>query len=44
MEKGFGRGDTQVSTVGFEEDQIRAYVRQQEQLDGIEGCEEEGTF
>jgi putative transposase len=33
-----------VSTVGFEEAQVRAYIRQQEQLDGQEGCQEQGTF
>ena len=33
-----------VSTVGFEEAQIRAYIRQQEQLDGSEGVEEKGSF
>jgi len=33
-----------VSTVGFEEAQIRAYIRQQEQLDGSEGVEETGSF
>lgn len=33
-----------VSTVGFEESQIKAYIKHQEQLDGNEGCEEEGTF
>jgi putative transposase len=33
-----------VSTVGFEEAQVRAYVRQQEQLDGQAGCEEQGSF
>lgn len=33
-----------VSTVGFEEAQIRAYIRQQEQLDGNEGVEEKGSF
>jgi putative transposase len=33
-----------VSTVGFEEAQVRAYVRQQEQLDGQAGCEERGSF
>lgn len=32
-----------VSTVGFEENQIRAYIKQQEQLDGI-GDAEEGSF
>ena len=33
-----------VSTVGFEEAQIRAYIKQQEQLDGQEGVEEQGSF
>ena len=33
-----------VSTVGFEEAQVKAYIKQQEQLDGIEGCEEKGLF
>lgn len=33
-----------VSTVGFEEAQIRAYIKQQEQLDGEEGCKELGGF
>lgn len=33
-----------VSTVGFEEAQIRAYIKQQEQLDGQEGCGEIGSF
>lgn len=33
-----------VSTVGFEESQIRAYIKKQEQLDGHEGCEELGSF
>lgn len=33
-----------VSTVGFEEAQIRAYIKHQEQLDNSLGCEEEGTF
>ena len=33
-----------VSTVGFEEEQIKTYIKQQEQLDGIEGREEEGSF
>jgi putative transposase len=32
-----------VSTVGFEEVQVRAYIQQQEQLDNQEGCEE-GSF
>ena len=33
-----------VSTVGFEEAQTRAYIKQQEQLDGIQGSEESGSF
>jgi len=33
-----------VSTVGFEEAQVRAYIRQQEQLDGQEDCEGIGSF
>ena len=33
-----------VSTVGFEEAQIKAYIRQQEQLDASQGCEEQGSF
>ena len=33
-----------VSTVGFEEAKIRAYIKQQEQLDGQEGREEQGSF
>jgi putative transposase len=33
-----------VSTVGFEEAQIRAYIKQQEQLDGLEGHQEQGSF
>ena len=33
-----------VSTVGFEEAQVRAYIKQQEQLDGQEGGQEQGTF
>ena len=33
-----------VSTVGFEETQIRAYIKQQEQLDGQEGSQEQGSF
>jgi len=24
--------------------QTRAYIKQQEQLDGIQGCEEQGSF
>ena len=33
-----------VSTVGFNETQMREYIRQQEQLDGYEGSTELGTF
>ena len=33
-----------VSTVGFEEAQIRAYIKQQEQLEGQEGQQEQGSF
>ena len=32
-----------VSTVGFNKDQIRAYVKNQEQLDGL-GFDETGSF
>jgi putative transposase len=32
-----------VSTVGFEEEQIRAYIKQQEQLDA-QGSDEPGEF
>lgn len=31
-----------VSTVGFEKTQTRAYITQQEQLDGMQGSEEAG--
>jgi putative transposase len=41
-EKFWARGYA-VSTVGFEEEQIRAYIRHQEQLDG-RGSDEEGEF
>jgi len=33
-----------VSTVGFKESETRAYIKQQEQLDGMLGSEEEGSF
>ena len=33
-----------VSTVGFEEAQVRAYIKHQEQLDDSQSCGEEGTF
>jgi putative transposase len=42
-EKLWARGYA-VSTVGFEEAQIRAYIKQQEQLDSQNGCEEQGSF
>lgn len=42
-EKFWARGYA-VSTVGFEEAQIKSYIKKQEQLDGIEGSEEEGSF
>ena len=32
-----------VSTVGFEEEQIRKYIRNQEQLDG-QGSDDDGEF
>ena len=32
-----------VSTVGFEEDQIKGYIKHQKQLDG-QGSDEEGEF
>jgi putative transposase len=32
-----------VSTVGFEEEQIRKYIRNQEQLD-VQGADEDGDF
>lgn len=38
----WARGDA-VSTVGFEEEQIRRYIRNQEQLDA-QGRDEEGDF
>ena len=41
-EKFWARGYAS-STVGFNKDQIRHYVKQQEQLDGI-GNEEDGSF
>ena len=41
-EKFWARGYA-VSTVGFEEEQIRTYIRHQEQLDG-RGSDEEGEF
>ncbi len=33
-----------VSTVGFEEAQVRAYIKHQEQLDVSQGADEEGSF
>ena len=42
-EKFWARGYA-VSTVGFEEGQIKSYIRKQEQLDGVEGSEEQGSF
>jgi putative transposase len=33
-----------VSTVGFEEAQVKAYIKHQELLDGSQGCDEQGTF
>jgi putative transposase len=33
-----------VSTVGFEEAQVKAYIKQQEQLDSMQGGEEPGAF
>ena len=42
-EKLWARGHA-VSTVGFEEKQIAAYIKHQEQLDGREGSEENGAF
>lgn len=33
-----------VSTVGYDEMQIKRYIRDQEQLDGCEGQEEQGMF
>lgn len=41
-EKLWARGYA-VSTVGFEKDRVREYVRRQEQLDGV-GSNEEGSF
>jgi putative transposase len=42
-EKLWARGYA-VSTVGFEEAQIRSYIKQQEQLDATLGSNEEGQF
>ena len=42
-EKLWARGYA-VSTVGFEEVEIREYIKHQEQLDGREGSREEGSF
>ena len=33
-----------VSTVGYDEAQIKVYIREQEQLDSYEGQEEQGKF
>ena len=33
-----------VSTVGFQEEQVRKYVRDQEQLDGHNDTDEDGQF
>ncbi len=41
-EKFWARGYA-VSTIGFEVEKIKAYVKNQEQLDG-KGCDEEGQF
>ena len=42
-EKFWARGYA-VSTVGFEKEQVRKYVRDQEQLDGQDGTDEDGKF
>ncbi len=42
-EKLWARGYA-VSTVGFEEAKIREYIKHQEQLDGREGSDEDGSF
>ena len=42
-EKLWARGYA-VSTVGFEEAQVKEYIKKQEQLDSSQGCDEEGTF
>jgi putative transposase len=42
-EKLWARGYA-VSTVGFEEAQIRFYIKHQEQLDGSQESDEQGTF
>lgn len=42
-EKLWARGYA-VSTVGFEEAQVKAYIKKQEQLDSSQDCDEEGTF
>ena len=42
-EKFWARGYA-VSTVGFEKEEVRNYVRAQEQLDGHDGADEDGTF
>ena len=33
-----------VSTVGFNTEQVKAYIKHQEQLEGQQGANEEGTF
>ena len=42
-EKLWARGYA-VSTVGFEEAQIKSYVKNQEQLDASQGSDEQGSF
>ena len=42
-EKFWARGYA-VSTVGFEKEQVRKYVRDQEQPDGHNGTDEDGQF
>jgi len=42
-EKLWARGYA-VSTVGFNQEQVRAYIKHQEQLDGNQGCDEQGSF
>ena len=42
-EKFWARGYA-VSTVGFEEKQIRRYIHDQEQIDGHDGDDENGEF
>ena len=33
-----------VSTVGFNQEQVTAYIKHQEQLDDSQGCDEQGSF